>query len=67
MPSLPALSGRAKPEIWQIVAESKVGRGVIHFIGLFSDGNVHSHIDHLKAMVLRAKDEGVKAVHSRLA
>ena len=50
-------------EAWQqIVAGAKAGRGVIHFIGLFSDGNVHSHIDHLKAMVLRAKDEGVKAV-----
>ena len=54
-------------EAWQqIVAGAKAGAngksGVIHFIGLFSDGNVHSHIDHLKAMVLRAKDEGVKAV-----
>lgn len=46
----------------QIVAGAKAGRGVIHFIGLFSDGNVHSHIDHLKAMVLRAREEGVKAV-----
>jgi 2,3-bisphosphoglycerate-independent phosphoglycerate mutase len=35
---------------------------VIHFIGLFSDGNVHSHIDHLRAMILRAKEEGVPAV-----
>lgn len=50
-------------EAWQqIVDGAKAGRGVIHFIGLFSDGNVHSHIDHLKAMVLRAKNEGVKAV-----
>ncbi|WP_263769692.1 2,3-bisphosphoglycerate-independent phosphoglycerate mutase [Propionivibrio soli] len=46
----------------QIVAGAKAGRGVIHFIGLFSDGNVHSHIDHLKAMVARAKQEGVKTV-----
>ncbi len=50
-------------EAWkQIVAGAKAGRGVIHFIGLFSDGNVHSHIDHLKAMIVRAKEEGVKAV-----
>ena len=48
---------------WQeIVAGAKAGRGVIHFIGLFSDGNVHSHLDHLKAMIVRAKEEGVKAV-----
>lgn len=34
----------------------------LHFIGLFSDGNVHSHIDHLKAMIKRAKQDGVKRV-----
>ena len=50
-------------EAWQqIVAGAKAGRGMIHFIGLFSDGNVHSHLDHLKAMVVRAKEDGVKAV-----
>ena len=50
-------------QAWQqIVAGAKAGRGVIHFIGLFSDGNVHSHIDHLKAMVSQAKIEGVKTV-----
>ncbi len=50
-------------EAWQqVVAGAKAGRGVIHFIGLFSDGNVHSHVDHLKALVLRAREEGVKAV-----
>ncbi len=50
-------------EAWQqVVAGAKAGRGVIHFIGLFSDGNVHSHIDHLKAMVARAKEEGVAKV-----
>ncbi|MFZ2269455.1 MAG: 2,3-bisphosphoglycerate-independent phosphoglycerate mutase [Azonexus sp.] len=50
-------------EAWQqIVAGAKSGRGVIHFMGLFSDGNVHSHIDHLKAMVVQAKAEGVKSV-----
>jgi 2,3-bisphosphoglycerate-independent phosphoglycerate mutase len=32
----------------------------LHFIGLFSDGNVHSHIDHLKAMLTEAKKAGVK-------
>ncbi len=33
-----------------------------HFIGLVSDGNVHSHIDHLKAMVQEAVKEGVKKI-----
>ncbi len=36
--------------------------GTLHFIGLFSDGNVHSHIDHLKAMIVKAKADGVKKV-----
>jgi 2,3-bisphosphoglycerate-independent phosphoglycerate mutase len=50
-------------EAWkEIVAGAKAGRGVVHFIGLFSDGNVHSHIDHLKAMVVQARAEGVKTV-----
>jgi 2,3-bisphosphoglycerate-independent phosphoglycerate mutase len=34
----------------------------LHFIGLFSDGNVHSHLDHLKAMIRQAKKEGVRKV-----
>lgn len=34
----------------------------MHFIGLFSDGNVHSHINHLKAMIIRCKEEGIKRV-----
>ena len=34
----------------------------LHFLGLFSDGNVHSHIDHLKAMIAHAKEDGVKSV-----
>ncbi|MDR2186966.1 MAG: 2,3-bisphosphoglycerate-independent phosphoglycerate mutase [Azonexus sp.] len=62
----------ASGAIWQgagwreIVAGVKAGHGgqpgVLHFIGLFSDGNVHSHIDHLKAMVVQAKAEGVAVV-----
>jgi 2,3-bisphosphoglycerate-independent phosphoglycerate mutase len=32
----------------------------LHFLGLFSDGNVHSHINHLKAMIVQSKKEGVK-------
>ncbi|MEW5818096.1 MAG: 2,3-bisphosphoglycerate-independent phosphoglycerate mutase [Spirochaetota bacterium] len=34
--------------------------GALHFIGLFSDGNVHSNIDHLKGMLKQAKSEGIK-------
>lgn len=34
----------------------------LHFMGLFSDGNVHSNVDHLKAMIVQAKKDGVKRV-----
>ncbi|MBT8467150.1 MAG: 2,3-bisphosphoglycerate-independent phosphoglycerate mutase, partial [Deltaproteobacteria bacterium] len=32
----------------------------MHFIGLLSDGNVHSHIEHLFAMLRRCNEEGVQ-------
>ena len=42
---------------WQKLAENaKSNNGTMHFIGLLSDGNVHSHIDHLKAMIEKAKN-----------
>ncbi len=48
---------------WQnVVSNVQKNNGTLHFIGLFSDGNVHSHIDHLKAMIVRAKEEKVSRV-----
>ncbi len=50
-------------DTWRdIVSNVKTSGGTLHFIGLFSDGNVHSHIDHLKAMIVKAKEEGVSRV-----
>ena len=42
--------------------------GSLHFIGLLSDGNVHSHESHLHAMIQRAHEEGVQKlfVHTLL-
>ena len=49
-------------ETWKtLIANAKNG-GKLHFLGLFSDGNVHSHIDHLKAMLTEAKKEGVPTI-----
>jgi 2,3-bisphosphoglycerate-independent phosphoglycerate mutase len=46
---------------WQDVRGNCVAKqSTLHFLGLFSDGNVHSHMDHLKAMLVRAKAEGVR-------
>ena len=47
---------------WREIVSPVVGKGTLHFLGLFSDGNVHSHIDHLKAMLTRAKADGVSRV-----
>ena len=46
----------------ELVSNVKTNNSTLHFIGLFSDGNVHSHIDHLKAMIIEAKKEGVSRV-----
>ena len=46
----------------EIVSNVKEHNSTLHFLGLFSDGNVHSHIDHLKALILQAKKEGVHTV-----
>lgn len=50
-------------QAWQEVIENvRAHNSTLHFIGLFSDGNVHSHIDHLKALIVRAKQQGVTRV-----
>ena len=46
----------------KLVNNVKDKNSTLHFIGLLSDGNVHSHIDHLKAMVTKAKEQGVGTV-----
>ena len=46
-------------ETWKnLVANCK--NGTMHFLGLLSDGNVHSNINHLFSMLKRAKADGVK-------
>ena len=54
--------GTAWKEIVSNVKNSAGSAPTLHFIGLFSDGNVHSHLNHLKAMISHAKKEGVKRV-----
>lgn len=46
----------------EIIANVKENNSTLHFMGLFSDGNVHSHINHLKAMIAQAKKEGLSKV-----
>ncbi len=46
----------------QLVGKVLDNSSTLHFIGLFSDGNVHSNISHLKKMIAHAKNEGVKKI-----
>jgi len=52
-----------KSKTWtDLINNCKVKNSSLHFIGLLSDANVHSHTDHLEAMIRQAKAEGVKKV-----
>lgn len=46
----------------KLTGNCKSNDSTMHFIGLLSDGNVHSHLSHLKSMVEKAKGAGVKTV-----
>ena len=49
--------------VWQEqVAGCQPGGGTLHFIGLLSDGNVHSHIEQLFALLGAAATAGVQDV-----
>lgn len=48
-------------DIWKKLTEKPVREGTaIHFIGLLSDGNVHSHINHLFRMIDACAAAGIK-------
>jgi len=56
----------SNPALVQAFAAACTGRGVLHLAGLVSDGGVHSHVDHLRAIVGAALAAGVPrvAVHA---
>ena len=58
-------SGNAfKTETWENLIQNPVNKGnALHLIGLLSDGNVHSHIDHLFKIIESAAKDGVKNVN----
>lgn len=50
-------------ETWKKLAGNCIkNKSALHFIGLLSDGNVHSHIDHLESLIEHAHKEGIKRV-----
>nr|MBA3452180.1 2,3-bisphosphoglycerate-independent phosphoglycerate mutase [Deltaproteobacteria bacterium] len=48
---------------WQAVIDRGMRGGAVHFLGLLSDGNVHSHIEHLFAMLDAAAKIGCKRLY----
>ena len=51
-----------EPEILAAFKYAKDNHKKIHFIGLVSDGGVHSHINHLKGLLEAADDYGLENV-----
>lgn len=49
--------------VWhELIDNARSNNSALHFIGLFSDGNVHSNLKHLQAMILRAAAEGIEKI-----
>ena len=48
---------------WNAIVARGVRGGAIHFLGLLSDGNVHSHVAHLEAMLAAAASAGCKRLY----
>lgn len=52
----------ANEALVQVCMATKASSGKLHLIGLCSDGGVHSHIDHLLALLDLAKIQGIEDV-----
>ncbi|MCH7958776.1 MAG: 2,3-bisphosphoglycerate-independent phosphoglycerate mutase [Candidatus Hydrogenedentes bacterium] len=51
---------------WKTICERATDGGTTHFLGLLSDGNVHSHIDHLFALLDACAKAGTQRVRLHL-
>lgn len=51
------------PELLGAMHHAKQHGTKLHTWGLLSDGGVHSHIEHLKALIKMAKQEGVENIY----
>ena len=49
-------------DVWQNVEKRGQSGSTVHFVGLLSDGNVHSHIDHLFRLLERCREAGIDSV-----
>lgn len=51
-----------EPVLAEAIAYAKTNNKAVHFIGLVSDGGVHSHINHLKGLCTIASEAGLSDV-----
>lgn len=51
------------PVLVKVVEEAKANDGALHLMGLVSDGGVHSHIDHVYALLELAKRHDLTKVY----
>jgi 2,3-bisphosphoglycerate-independent phosphoglycerate mutase len=49
-------------DVWNTIVQSGLNGGTVHFIGLLSDGNVHSHLNQLFALINKLALQNVKKV-----
>jgi 2,3-bisphosphoglycerate-independent phosphoglycerate mutase len=54
---------RENPALLETIAKVKKAGGALHIFGLLSDGGVHSHENHIHAMVDLAIEQGVEHVY----
>jgi 2,3-bisphosphoglycerate-independent phosphoglycerate mutase len=52
----------ASPTLLQAIGHAKAQGKTLHLLGLVSDGGVHSHIDHLKAITSLCQAQGLERV-----
>jgi len=52
----------ANPVLLDLCAKAKAGSGRLYLMGLVSDGGVHSHQNHIHALVALAKAQGVREI-----
>lgn len=51
------------PQILKAISHAKENSSALHIMGLISDGGVHSHINHLLALIKMAKENEVPKVY----
>ena len=49
-------------DAWKTVVARGLAGGTLHVLGLVSDGNVHSHVDHLHAILEQARVDGIQRI-----